>query len=156
MDGEPVPGDSVGLPQGHAAEAPNPHAPASSRSPLHNPWPEEFIDEEPGSYLREFSVGSVLATWTAAHLVASVVLAALGWWTSVSAASEWFLLLRIVWLGIPLSALMAFATILWHTANSYSRPAPRQLAFATAATLLTLAIWFACRWQGVEHELFAP
>ena len=157
IDGKPqerlAPGGSANVPQGHAAETP---APASSRFPLHNPWPEEFIDEEPGSYLRECSVGSVLATWSAAQLVVTAVLAALGWWTPISAASEWFLLARVGWLSIPLSALLALATIVWQIANSYSRLAPRQLASAVGATLLTFAIWFTCRWQGAEHELFAP
>lgn len=131
------------------------HEPGQRREPL-NPWPEEFEDEAPGSYLLELSVGSLVATWSAVHLTAAAALAAAGCWAPVRHDSEWFVVLHALWLATPLSAFLALATILWHASNSYTRRTPRRVAFATLATLLTLALWFGCRWTGARFDLFAP
>ena len=105
--------------------------------------PGGFLDESPGSYLREIDFGTAGVLWGMMNLILVLVIGLAGRGPGFS--GNWAPVARLVWVLLLPSAILLLVVTLWQLGNPYVRKSPAKILFALGASLATLGLWISFR-----------
>ena len=111
--------------------------------PPAEPGPGGYLDESPGSYLREIDLGTPGVLWGMMNLILVLVISMAG--RGPGFPADWVPVARLVWVLLLPSAILLFVLTLWQLANPYGRKSPAKILFALGASVTTLGLWISFR-----------
>lgn len=155
-EGPEKPEPGVARREGHAADDPGTErtgSPGDLRSDI-PPGETEFVDEPPGSYLREFRVGSANVVWSAINLVLTLAVALARSLGGLTVKSDGWVLAKLVWTLLPTSCVVLLILTCWQRLVSRERiERDWRYRVSSRLSLLALALWIILRfWGGVEFD----
>ncbi len=108
----------------------------------HQPVPEpEFVDEEPGSYLSELGTRTYSALWGLANCALTVTVAQILSRAKIGPESDWLTLARLMWILLPVSAVLLIILTVWQQLTAYTKKSPRKAIAALVTSHASIGIW---------------
>ena len=107
----------------------------------------EFIDEPPGSYLRELRVGNWNVIWSVVNLIATLAVVIAGRPAQLGPDSSWWVLSKLTWTLLPVSCGMLFLVTTWLRLVGSQRDGWR-FGLSIVPTFIALCLWISFRYLG--------
>lgn len=105
----------------------------------------EFIDEGPGSYLSELGTRSWSVVWGAMNFLLTLGVGQTAYLTRVGPNSEWYMLARLVWILLLVSALLLGILTLWQLATAFTKKSPIRSGLSFLGAIATIVLWLVYR-----------